>query len=167
MRQSWRIRLDFLTLLMAILWTTAGTSPHHHTALTKDETNRGHEEENGEMEDGRILEPFQLHKDTRGVREKDATTPSSLSFRHENLQKRFEADYWPMSNSTEQEEGEEGGEEEANNCTHPRQPLPRYNDSCDFVHAECEGQAELIDYLAFVLCDLPKAQARPCNYSWE
>ena len=29
------------------------------------------------------------------------------------------------------------------NCTHPRQPFPRYNDSCDFVHAECEGKAEL------------------------
>ncbi len=55
---------------------------------------------------------------------------------------------------TEEEEEEKIPED---NCTHPRQH-PMYNDSCDFVHAECGGKSELIDYLAFVLCDLPKAQ---------
>lgn len=64
-----------------------------------------------------------------------------------------------FSSAVDAEGEEEGqGEDHADNCTHPRHPLPRYNDSCDFVHAECEGQSELIDYLAFVLCDLRKAQ---------
>ena len=60
-------------------------------------------------------------------------------------------------------DGEEEGTEDdlmSDNCTHPRQPLPRYNDSCEFVHEECEGKAKLIDYLSFVLCDLPKAQVK-------
>ena len=29
-----------------------------------------------------------------------------------------------------------------------------HNSSCEFVHAECANHARLIDYLAFVLCDL-------------
>lgn len=65
-------------------------------------------------------------------------------------------------NYTDEDEGGEEEDESAkytdDNCTHPRQPYPWYNDSCDFVHAECRGKSELIDYLAFVLCDLPKAQ---------
>lgn len=87
------------------------------------------------------------------------------------LEVREEGDYYPSANYTaDEEEDREGGgvhdedgddEEEGkiqDNCTHPRQPFPWYNDSCDFVHAECGGKSELIDYLAFVLCDLPKAQ---------
>lgn len=82
-----------------------------------------------------------------------------------NPERRFEGGYNPMGNYTGvggEEEEEEGGTVEVieDNCTHPRQPFPGYNDSCDFVHAECEGKAELFDYLAFVLCDLPKAQVR-------
>jgi len=78
-----------------------------------------------------------------------------------------EKDHSPFSNHTfegdeEKDEVHEevDGEEEIfeDNCTHPRQPFPLYNDSCDLVHAECRGKSELIDYLAFVLCDLPKAQ---------
>ena len=53
---------------------------------------------------------------------------------------------------------DEGAEFMDDNCTHPRQPFPWYNNSCDLIHAECRGKSELIDYLAFVLCDLPKAQ---------
>ena len=68
---------------------------------------------------------------------------------------------WPTGNYTavegELSEGDENSQQE-DNCTHPRQPMPRYNDSCNFVHAECKDKSELIDYLAFVLCDLPKAQ---------
>ena len=44
------------------------------------------------------------------------------------------------------------------NCTHPTEPLPYYNNSCEFVHAECADKAELIDYLAFVCCDLAVLQ---------
>lgn len=72
---------------------------------------------------------------------------------------------WPTGNYTavEGELSEGGGENsQEDNCTHPRQPLPRYNNSCDFVHAECKDKSELIDYLAFVLCDLPKAQVYTC-----
>ena len=77
-----------------------------------------------------------------------------------------EKDYSPFGNHTfegdeEKDEDHEEEEEEEmfeDNCTHPRQPFPLYNDSCDLVHAECRGKSELIDYLAFVLCDLPKAQ---------
>ncbi len=69
----------------------------------------------------------------------------------------------PTRNYTGGEGGTSGIEEEEmeeveDNCTHPHQPLPQYNDSCDFVHAECSDKTELIDYLAFVLCDLPNAQ---------
>ncbi len=58
----------------------------------------------------------------------------------------------------EEEDEEEEGEDLESNCTHPRQPLPLYNDSCDYVHVECRSKSELIDYLAFVLCTLPEAQ---------
>lgn len=82
--------------------------------------------------------------------------PSSLE--HRDIWKRFEGEYRPTGNNMGEEESGVVGEVVSDNCTHPRQPLPRYNNSCDFVHAECGGKAELIDYLAFVLCDLPRAQ---------
>lgn len=44
------------------------------------------------------------------------------------------------------------------NCTHPTEPQPRYNSSCEFVHAECADKAELVDYLAFICCDLAVLQ---------
>lgn len=66
-------------------------------------------------------------------------------------------DYSPTGNYTDEQEGA-SGESLLDNCTHPRQPLPQYNDSCTFVHAVCEGKAELINYLALILCDLPKAE---------
>lgn len=52
----------------------------------------------------------------------------------------------------------EGYENEDDNCTHPTEPLPYYNNSCEFVHAECADKAELIDYLAFICCDLAVLQ---------
>ena len=73
------------------------------------------------------------------------------------LVERYE-DPWPTQNYSESEEETVTNESSEDNCTHPRQPMPLYNDSCDFVHAECEGKSELIDYLAFVLCNLPRAQ---------
>lgn len=48
--------------------------------------------------------------------------------------------------------------ERSDNCTNPRNPPQKYKTSCDFVHDECAGKAELIDYMAFVVCDLPTVQ---------
>ena len=39
-------------------------------------------------------------------------------------------------------------------CSNPRNPQPLYNNSCEYVHAECSHKVHLVDYLAFVLCDL-------------
>lgn len=92
-----------------------------------------------------------------------ATEPSQVSSVYfHNISKRFEGGYLPTGNYT-WEEGEVGEGTDVSvlgdNCMHPRQSHePRYNDSCAFVHGECEDQSELFDYLAFVLCDLPKAQ---------
>ena len=44
------------------------------------------------------------------------------------------------------------------NCTNPRSPPLMYNSSCAFVEAECSEEYELINYLAFVLCDLHRVQ---------
>ena len=44
------------------------------------------------------------------------------------------------------------------NCSAPRAPHPGYNNSCDFVLQECSGNVQLINYLAFVLCDLQHVQ---------
>lgn len=63
---------------------------------------------------------------------------------------------WPTGNYTGG--GQRDGE--SDNCTRPSQPLPWYNNSCDFVRAECKNKAELIDYLAFMFCDLPKVQVK-------
>ena len=72
---------------------------------------------------------------------------------------RDEKNYTSGDDPGEDDDNEETESSEYDdNCTHPRQYFPQYNDSCDFVHAECTGKSELIDYLAFVLCDLPKAQ---------
>lgn len=55
------------------------------------------------------------------------------------------------SNSDKYSEGKD-------NCTNPRNPPQKYKSSCDFVHDECAGKAELIDYMAFVVCSLPSVQ---------
>ena len=44
------------------------------------------------------------------------------------------------------------------NCTNPQEDYEGYNTSCEFVLEECGHKSELIDYLAFVLCDLPHLQ---------
>ena len=100
-----------------------------------------------------------------------ATEPSQVfSVYFHDMEKRLEGDYQPTGNYTG-EDGEEGEGTEVSelgdNCTRPQQPHdPLYNDSCAFVHAECEDKAELFDYLAFVLCDLPKAQVRRDGREW-
>lgn len=113
-----------------------------------------------------------VHISQKWDRDAEIDLPTPPGFVHKEdwshvmeLDKRSRYDEpWPTRNYTQVEEDGGGGEGEDtsegadDNCTHPRQPMPRYNDSCDFVHAECEGKVELIDYLAFVLCDLPKAQ---------
>ena len=48
--------------------------------------------------------------------------------------------------------------ESNDNCTNPRNPPQKYKNSCDFVHDECAGKTELIDYLAFVVCSLSSVQ---------
>ena len=100
-----------------------------------------------------------------------ATEPSQVfSVYFHDMEKRLEGDYQPTGNYTG-EDGEEGEGTEVSelgdNCTRPQQPHdPLYNDSCAFVHAECEDKAELFDYLAFVLCDLPKAQVKRDGREW-
>ena len=49
-------------------------------------------------------------------------------------------------------------DERNDNCTNPRHPPQNYRDSCDFVQAECAKNAELIDYMAFVVCGLTSVQ---------
>ena len=46
-----------------------------------------------------------------------------------------------------------GDSSDEDNCTDPRGHHHGYNDSCDFVLGECGGEAALINYLSFVLCD--------------
>ena len=60
------------------------------------------------------------------------------------------------SNSDEYSEGND-------NCTNPRNPPRKYKNSCDFVHDECASKAELIDYMAFIVCSLPSVQV---SASW-
>lgn len=48
--------------------------------------------------------------------------------------------------------------EDSGNCTNPRHPPQKYKSSCEFVRTECADKAELIDYIAFVVCDLTSVQ---------
>lgn len=48
--------------------------------------------------------------------------------------------------------------EGSGNCTNPRHPPQNYKSSCEFVRTECTEKAELIDYIAFVVCDLTSVQ---------
>lgn len=57
-------------------------------------------------------------------------------------------------NSSSSDEYSEGND----NCTNPRNPPQKYKNSCDFVHDECASKAELIDYMAFVVCNLSSVQ---------
>lgn len=57
-------------------------------------------------------------------------------------------------NSSSSDEYSEGND----SCTNPRNPPQKYKNSCDFVHDECASKAELIDYMAFVVCNLPSVQ---------
>lgn len=49
------------------------------------------------------------------------------------------------------------------NCTNPHDK-GSYESSCKFVLAECGKKSELINYLAFVLCDLPNLEVRITIY---
>ena len=65
--------------------------------------------------------------------------------------------------STHNTSGSDEYSESSDNCTNPRNPPQKYKNSCDFVHNECASKAELIDYMAFVVCDLPSVQV---STSW-
>ena len=52
--------------------------------------------------------------------------------------------------------GSDGDDDD--NCSQPRISHPGYNDSCDFVLDQCEGVAQLFDYLKLVLCNLSNVQ---------
>lgn len=55
-------------------------------------------------------------------------------------------------------EDEEPDNEEEESCTEPRQPQPKYNNSCEYIHSECKGKTKLVNYLSLVVCDLRVAQ---------
>ena len=44
------------------------------------------------------------------------------------------------------------------NCTAPRADHDGYNDSCAYVLDQCQDEASLVNYLAFVLCDFANIQ---------
>jgi hypothetical protein len=49
-----------------------------------------------------------------------------------------------------------GGGGDEDNCTFPgRDDHPGYNTSCEFVLDVCGDEAQLFDYLRFIVCDLP------------
>ncbi len=50
----------------------------------------------------------------------------------------------------------------SDNCTDPNDK-GSYESSCQLVLAECGKKSELIDYLAFVVCDLPYMEV--CTYT--
>ena len=55
----------------------------------------------------------------------------------------------------EEDSGQNGSSDSLTNCTSPQNPpRPLYNNSCQFVHAACTGQSQLLNYLAFVVCSL-------------
>lgn len=62
------------------------------------------------------------------------------------------------TNNGSNSDSDQGYNEGNDNCTNPRYPPQKYQSSCDFVHAECAKKAELIDYMAFVVCDLTSVQ---------
>lgn len=150
-----------------------------HSDIAIDRSNQGEREQNGGiaydggLKNGGREKTLQVEEEDGNVeREGDGGrfTHDTKYFNRPSIVLGVrESDYYPTSNYTseggggqddggEDEDDEESAKDSDDNCTHPRQPFPWYNDSCDFVHAECGGKSELIDYLAFVLCDLPKAQ---------
>lgn len=51
-----------------------------------------------------------------------------------------------------------GDDDDDDNCTAPRGEHDGYNNSCAFVLDQCQDEVSLVNYLAFVLCDLADVQ---------
>ena len=49
-------------------------------------------------------------------------------------------------------------DDDSDNCTKLRHTHAGFNDSCDFVRRQCQGEMQLINYLSFILCDLKHIQ---------
>ena len=60
----------------------------------------------------------------------------------------------PVATNTSQEGSGLVGGTPQDNCSDPHDKGD-YQSSCQFVLAECSKKSELINYLAFVVCDLP------------
>lgn len=60
----------------------------------------------------------------------------------------------------------DGDGDDANNCSSPRKHSG-YNSSCEFVRAMCGDEAQLFDYLQFILCGFPspRIQVRESVFS--
>lgn len=61
------------------------------------------------------------------------------------------------------EDGSGGEGDDSSNCTSPRDPHRGYNSSCSFILDQCGEQAQLFNYLKFILCDLSHIQVRACS----
>ena len=61
----------------------------------------------------------------------------------------YDDSYWEVGDN----DGSGGGDEDSN-CTSPRK-RHGYNTSCDYVLNVCGDQAQLFDYLRFILCGFP------------
>jgi len=72
-------------------------------------------------------------------------------------------DEGPGGDEEDPGEDEEPDNEEEERCTEPRQPQPKYNNSCEYIHSECKGKTKLVNYLSLVVCDLRVAQV--ANYT--
>lgn len=64
-----------------------------------------------------------------------------------------------IADDAAQGNGSESNNSQNDNCTDPHDK-GSYENTCQFVIAECGKKSELINYLAFVLCDLPDLEVR-------
>ena len=60
-------------------------------------------------------------------------------------------------NNPEDNSGSDDGDD-SNNCTHPGDWHVGYNSSCSFILDQCGDQAQLFNYLKFILCDFSHFQ---------
>ena len=69
---------------------------------------------------------------------------------------------WYVSGDTEPEihSNVTSSKENEENCTSLQHDSLDYNSSCELVHNECQGKVQLINYLAFVVCDLKSVQVQ-------
>lgn len=99
------------------------------------------------------------HNERRDSSALPETDRSSPSVRQRHLLSSYEYDL-DRATIVSLMDSDTGNDSNGTECTSPRDSHQNYNSTCAYVLEQCGDQAQLFDYLRFVLCDLSHVQVR-------